>query len=102
MPKISLAEVVSEFGREAAAKLSSPAASGEPEDQLRGPFEQLLKQLALLCGHKAGSVVAVGESSIAALRTRPDYAVTVGSALVGFVELKAPGQGGRPASLQGS
>jgi hypothetical protein len=101
MPKISLAEVVSEFGREAAAKLSSPAASGEPEDQLRGPFEQLLKQLALLCGHKAGSVVAVGESSIAALRTRPDYAVTVGSALVGFVELKAPGKGADPRRFKG-
>ena len=38
----------------------------------------------------------VGESSISDLKTRPDYAVTVGGALVGFIELKAPGKGGDP------
>lgn len=92
----AVAEAVSAFGKAAGARLSSAAASGEPEDQLRGPFENLIQQLALCCGLKPGAVVMVGESSISDLKTRPDYAVTVGGALVGFIELKAPGKGGDP------
>ena len=92
----AIAQAVSAFGKAATARLSNPVATGEPEDQLRGPFENLLQQLALLCGFKPGAVVAVGESSIADLKTRPDYAITVGGALVGFIELKAPGKGGDP------
>ena len=41
-------------------------------------------------------VVAVGETSLADLKIRPDYSVTVHSALIGFVELKAPGKGADP------
>ncbi len=41
-------------------------------------------------------VTAVGESSVSDFKTRPDYAVTVHNALVGFVELKAPGKGADP------
>ena len=89
-------QAVSRFGKDAFARLSSAAASGEPEDQLRGPFENLLQDLSALCGHKAGSVVAVGETALSDLKTRPDYAITVRGALVGFVELKAPGKGGEP------
>ena len=92
----AIAQAVSAFGKAATARLSNPVATGEPEDQLRGPFENLLQQLALLCGFKPGAVVAVGESAIADLKTRPDYAVTVGGALVGVIELKAPGKGGDP------
>ena len=92
----ALAEAVSAFGKAVAARLSSAAASGEPEDQLRGPFENLVQQLAPLCGLKTTPVVTIGESSVADLKTRPDYAVTVGGALVGFIELKAPGKGGDP------
>ena len=92
----ALADAVSAFGKAVAARLSSAAASGEPEDQLRGPFENLVQQLAPLCGLKLTPVVTIGESSVADLKTRPDYAVTVGGALVGFIELKAPGKGGDP------
>ncbi len=46
----AVAVAVSAFGKATSARLSSAAASGEPEDQLRGPFENLLQQLALLCG----------------------------------------------------
>ena len=42
------------------------------------------------------SVTAVGESALAAARTRPDYAITLSNVLVGFVELKAPGKGADP------
>ena len=34
------------------------------------------------------------------LKTRPDYSITVNKALVGFVELKAPGKGANPARFK--
>jgi hypothetical protein len=52
------------------------------------------------CGFKEGSVTAVGESSQAELKTRPDYSVTVQNALVGFVELKAPTKGADPRKFK--
>ena len=38
----------------------------------------------------------MGETSLADLKTRPDYAVTLNAALVGFIEVKAPGKGADP------
>ena len=38
----------------------------------------------------------VGETTLADIKTRPDYAVTVSKALVGFIEVKAPGKGADP------
>lgn len=96
MPADALQTAVSRFGAEAKRKLSNPAAAGEPEDQLRAPLEQLLADIAALCKYQPGAVVAVGESSLAALKTRPDYAVSVQNALVGFIEVKAPGKGADP------
>jgi hypothetical protein len=97
-----LIQAIADFGREAAAKLNNPAIAGEPEDQLRSPFEGLLADLARCCGYRVGTVVAVGETLLAAQRTRPDYAVTVHNALVGYIELKAPGKGGDPRRLRGA
>jgi hypothetical protein len=45
--KPCIADAVSRFGKAATAKLSNPAATGEPEDQLRAPFEGLLTTAAL-------------------------------------------------------
>ena len=87
---------------EAIAKFGNPSVSGEPEDQLRAPFEQLLGDMAALCGFAPGVVVAVGESSLAALNSRPDYPITVHGPLVGFVELKAPGKGADPRRMKGA
>jgi hypothetical protein len=47
--RLLLQSAVAAFGAKAKAKLSNPGASGEPEDQLRVPFEQLLAGLAQLC-----------------------------------------------------
>ena len=91
---LSIEEAVSRFGERAKAKLANPAASGQPEDQLRSPFEVLLSDVADVVS--IPQVEAVGESSLADIKTRPDYAVTVQGALVGFVELKAPGKGADP------
>lgn len=93
-------EVIAKFGATATAKLSNPAASGAPEDQLRAPLERLLTDMAGLVGVPAGMVVAVGESSLTELKTRPDYAVTLNRSLVGFIEVKAPGKGADPRRFQ--
>lgn len=99
--KLSLESAISTFGISAAEKLLNVAASGEPEDQLRAPFETLLADLAELSGLGRDNVVAVGESSLSELKTRPDYAITVGNALIGFIELKAPGKGADPRRFKG-
>jgi hypothetical protein len=89
-------EVISRFGAQAKAKLANPGATGAPEDQLRAPLEELIRSLAVESGIVDGWVALVGESTLAELGTRPDYAVTVRKALVGFIEVKAPGKGADP------
>jgi hypothetical protein len=101
MPEIKLAvktiaSAVSNFGASAKAKLTSAAISGAPEDQLRAPLETLLHDLAEIGGLPAKTVSLIGETTLAHLKTRPDYAVTVSNALVGFIEVKAPGKGADP------
>ena len=93
---MTLQQTVSAFGREAKSKLSNPIAIGAPEDQLRAPLETLVADLAELAGLRSGTVVMVGETSLADIKTRPDYAVTLGHALIGFIEVKAPGKGADP------
>jgi hypothetical protein len=95
-----LNRAVSAFGKSTTAKLSNVAVSGAPEDQLRGPLEVLIAELALLAGYASGSVDLVGETSLAEDRTRPDYAVTVNNALVGFIEVKAPGKSANPKAFR--
>jgi len=91
--KPNLNSAISAFGISAKRKLSNPSARGEPEDQLRAPLEELIPALAGLVGLSPAAVAMIGESTVRDLKTRPDYAVTVRKALVGFVELKAPGKG---------
>lgn len=91
-----LAEVVSDYGADTKAKLSSPAVIGAPEDQLRNPLENFIRELAEIAGHMPGSVSLVGETTIASLSTRPDFAVTRAKALIGHIEVKAPGKGADP------
>jgi type ISP restriction-modification system protein/N-6 DNA methylase len=91
-----LRSAISSFGVEVKAKLANLAATGEPEDQLRAPLERLIVDLAELCGFPRNVVTAVGETSLAELKTRPDYAITIRNALVGFIEVKAPGRGADP------
>lgn len=98
--KQTLQESISHFGLTVKAKLNNPGAVGAPEDQLRAPFERLLSDLAILAGFPVGAVVAVGETSLSELKTRPDYAVTVAGNLVGFIELKAPGKGADPRKFK--
>lgn len=91
---------ISCYGADAKVKLTNPAVQGEPEEQLRAPLERLIVDLAEFCGFPRSAVTAVGESSLRELRTRPDYAITVRKALVGFVEVKAPGKGADPRKFK--
>jgi hypothetical protein len=92
----TVAIAVSNYGASVKPKVASVAIDGAPEDQLRGPLDVLIRDLAELAGLSAGSVHLVGETTLADLKTRPDFAVTVGKALVGFIEVKAPGKGADP------
>lgn len=92
----TVATAVSSFGVSAKAKLTSVAISGAPEDQLRAPLESLLHDLAEITGLPPKTISLIGETTLAHLKTRPDYAVTVSNALIGFIEVKAPGKGADP------
>ena len=92
----TLADAVSRYGASTKSKLADVAISGAPEDQLRGPLEALFHDLAAIEGLPAGSVHLIGETTLSDIKTRPDFAVTVSRALVGFIEVKAPGKGADP------
>ncbi|CAN7152862.1 hypothetical protein LJR220_000080 [Bradyrhizobium sp. LjRoot220] len=88
----TVAGSVSNFGASAKAKLSNVAINGAPGVVARAS-EALLHDLAEIGGLPAKAINLVGETTLAHLKTRPDYAVTVNNALVGFIEVKAPGKG---------
>lgn len=98
---LDLKQAAARFGAEVKAKLANPSATGEREEQLRGPLEILFADLAELCGFNREWLTAVGESALSTLKTRPDYALTLRGALVGFVEIKAPGKGADPRRYKG-
>ncbi|MBZ5619405.1 MAG: N-6 DNA methylase [Acidobacteriia bacterium] len=97
---LTVNSAIATFGARAKEKLSNPAATGQPEDQLRAPFEHLLSDLAELSRLPKSAVAAIGESTISGLKTRPDYAIAVRNVLVGFVELKSPGKGADPRKFK--
>lgn len=70
---------------------------GEPEEQLRTPFETFMADAAQIFGWK---VVCTGETSLDQIG-RPDYAVHRDQLLAGYVELKAPGVGADAAHFSG-
>lgn len=97
----NLQQAIARFGAAAKAKLANPSAAGEPEEQLRTPLDTLFRDLAELCGIKRGWLEPIGETSLATLKTRPDFAITLRNVLVGFVEVKAPGKGADPRRFRG-
>ena len=97
---LTMGKAISRFAAEATKKLSAIGAQGEPEDQIRSPLEGFIHDLADICRIGRNNVVAIGESSIADLKTRPDYAVQCHGILVGFIEVKAPGKGADPRKFK--
>jgi hypothetical protein len=84
---------------EAVHKKFSTHVSGEPEDQIRAPFEQLLREIGAELGIQ--DIVPIGETSLPNSLGRPDYSVTRGKLSSGYVELKAPGKGANTSLLTG-
>jgi hypothetical protein len=88
----AVTKAVSQFGATVLPRLVQRI--GEPEDQLRGPLEQMLRAIAK--SMELHGLVPHGESALPKLRVRPDYAIAIGSVVCGYVELKAPGKGADP------
>lgn len=79
---------LSAFGGAVTAKLQ--AHDGSRENHLRGPLEVLLKNVGRALGLY---VLPIGETRLRDLGVRPDYAIDVAGARVGYIELKSPGTG---------
>lgn len=91
---------ISAFGAAAKSQFNSPSIKGQPEEQLRQPVTVLLRDLAEIDGLPPNAVQLIGETHVAELKSRPDFAVTVNKALVGFIEIKAPGKGADPRKFE--
>ena len=94
--ELTLDAAISTFGESVRKKLTSVGATGEPEEQLRTPLDILIREIVELLGLPRASVDVIGETKIAELKTRPDFAVLRTKLLVGFIEVKAPGKGADP------
>ena len=69
---------------------SNQFVAGEPEEQLRAPFERFMHEAAIGLGC---DIVCTGEAPLPDRLGRPDYAIHLNQLLAGYVELKAPGVG---------
>ena len=78
-----------DFAEEVTAK-SRGIVTGESEEQLRAPFETLMKFVGT---EKGQDVVCVGETLLQNRIGKPDFGIMKGSLLSGYAELKAPGKG---------
>ena len=86
-----------EFAAAVTAKTTQLTA-GEPEDQLRAPFEGFMADVAAALGW---GVTCTSEATLPNRLGRPDYAVHLDKVLVGYVEIKAPGTGADAGRFKG-
>ena len=86
-----------DFAAEVTRKMKALAA-GEPEDQLRAPFEKLITAVGKALGQR---VVAKGESQLPGRLGKPDFAILARKLLAGYAELKEPGKGASPSQYKG-
>jgi len=92
-----LLAAIKKFAEAVTAKMTTLTA-GEPEDQLRAPFENFVQELAHALFLK---VVCTGETMLPGRLGKPDYALHASKLLAGYVELKAPGVGANPNRFTG-
>jgi len=97
MPEHAILTALRDFADSVAVKMSQLTV-GEREDQLRGPFEHFISDIARAFGW---DVVCTGESALPGRLGRPDYAVHLNGLLAGYVEVKAPGVGANTARFKG-
>jgi len=98
-PNTTFAEVLTAFATTSASKLDPGL--GEPEDQIRAPFEVLLKEAGRILLNV--SFETIGETHLSEDHIRPDYSILVEKhpLPLGFVELKAPGFGADTSKFKG-
>ena len=90
-------EALRSFAAAVAGKRAQLTA-GEPEEQLRTPFENLMSAPGAAWGLP---VVCTGEAPLPDRLGRPDFAVHNNGLLAGYVELKAPGTGADASRFKG-
>ncbi|RPI59663.1 MAG: DNA methyltransferase, partial [Planctomycetaceae bacterium] len=93
----AILEALRKFADTVTGKLNTLTV-GEPEDQLRGPFEVFMDEVGKALALK---VVCAGETRLADRLGKPDYAVHAANLLAGYVELKKPGMGANPNRFTG-
>lgn len=86
-----------QFAGSVTAKMTSLAV-GEPEDQLRAPFETFMQEVGRAA---VRNIICTGETKLPGRLGKPDYAVHASRVLVGYAELKAPGLGADPNRFTG-
>jgi hypothetical protein len=96
-PACTIVEALKIFAA-AVTNKSTQLTSGEPEDQLRAPFERFMSTAAEILG---SDVVCTGETPLPDRLGRPDFAVHASGLLAGYVELKAPGVGATASRFRG-
>ena len=94
---MTILEALQRFATTVSAKMST-LTRGEPENQLRAPFETFIADVAHALGF---SVICTGETGLPDRLGKPDYAVHLHGLLAGYVELKAPGVGAEPGRYSG-
>ena len=72
--------------------------SGEPEDQLRSPFDDFMSSAGSTLGWH---VVCTGEMHLPNRLGKPDYGIHRNNLLTGYAELKAPGVGANGKQFKG-
>ena len=90
---VKLRAAVSRFGAEI---LPLMRGDGRPEDRLRSPAHQLVKEVGLILGEdnkRSREVVLDAQDS------RPDLGVNTVSGRLGYIELKRHGKGVRTSEL---
>ena len=96
-PQKRLFEPLQTFAAQLTAKFSARS-SGEPEDQLKSPVDQLFTAYGKII---SCSIILKGESTLHSRLGRPDFAAHSDKLPVGYIELKAPGKGANPELFKG-
>ena len=86
-----------DFGQVITHKMAQ-SETGQPEEQLRSPFETLLRDVSTAVGAPA---VCVGETSLPDSLGWPDYTVHVRNLLAGYAELQVPNKGANARYFRG-
>ena len=96
-PHRSLLDSLQSFAEQLTDKFSAKS-SGEPEDQLKSPVDQLFTSYGKIISR---SIILKGESTLDDRLGRPDFAAHSDKLPIGYIELKAPGKGANPKLFKG-